>query len=159
MTLPIPRRWPLAAALIALFALLAGLVPAYAADMPSTASPADSRTELAPARRAIDKADWAGAIRELDKALARNERQPEAHTLMGLALRKSGQPERALKSYERALQLDPRSQGAHEYIGEAYLMLRQPEQARAHLVSLKQLCGEQCEAYRDLSQAIAAYKP
>ena len=150
--------------LLALTILMTGLAaaclqPVQAADLPSVASPADSRKELATARRAIEKSDWPAAIRELQKALDRNERQPEAHTLMGLALRKSGSPERALKSYERALQLDPRSEGAHEYMGEAYLMLHQPDQARAHLASLKQLCGEQCEAYRDLSLALAAYKP
>jgi Flp pilus assembly protein TadD len=138
-------------------AALHGVV--QAADMPSAASPPDSKRELAAARKAVAASDWAGAIRELQKALAKDDRQPEAHTLMGLALRKSGQPERALQSYETALRLDPRSLGAHEYLGEAYLMLRQPDKARAQLGSLKQLCGEQCEPYRDLAQAIAAYKP
>ncbi len=137
----------------------AALHGVQAADMPSAASPPDSQRELAAARKAVAASDWAGAIRELQRALAKDDRQPEAHTLMGLALRKSGQPERALQSYETALKLDPRSQGAHEYLGEAYLMLRQPDKAREQLSRLKQLCGEQCEPYRDLSKAIAAYKP
>jgi Flp pilus assembly protein TadD len=140
--------------------LAAPTLPAQAADLPaSQPSVPDVQAELAAARREIAQENWAGAIRELERANAKDRRQAEVHSLLGYALRKSGQLDRAFAAYQTALKLDPRHVGAHEYLGEAYLMARQPDKAREQLAALKGLCGERCEAYQDLAKALAAYQP
>ncbi|MEY8876120.1 MAG: tetratricopeptide repeat protein [Leptothrix sp. (in: b-proteobacteria)] len=135
--------------------LLSGAL--HAADLPSAAP--DVQAELALARREIAAQNWPAAIKELERAVRKDRKQAEAHTLLGFAYRKSGQVDRAFDEYKAALLWDPSSVGAHEYVGEAYLMVKQPEKAREHLARLKTLCGEGCEQYQDLAKAIAAYKP
>jgi Flp pilus assembly protein TadD len=161
---PVTRRLSHSMALLLALALTAAATlvapPARAADLPaSKPSVPDVKTELAAARREITQENWPGAIRELERANAKDNRQAEVHSLLGYALRKSGQLDRAFASYQTALKLDPRHVGAHEYLGEAYLMARQPDKAREQLSALKGLCGERCEAYQDLAKAVAAYQP
>ena len=60
--------------------------------------------------------------------------------------------------YNEALRLNPNHREAHEYIGEAYLKIGKPEKAAEHLAKLETICGKNCEEYRDLARAIAAYK-
>lgn len=66
--------------------------------------------------------------------------------------------EQAFAHYRKALDLDPEHKGAHEYIGEAYLMVGDLARAEEHLAALDGLCFFGCEEYRELKEAIAAYK-
>lgn len=119
---------------------------------------ADVGTELAAAQKLIDAKDWNRAIVELERAQRRNERNADVHNLLGYSLRHAGRLKDALAHYDRALSLDPWHRGAHEYAGEAWLQANEPAKAREHLAALKQLCGTDCEPYRDLAQAIADHE-
>ncbi|RZT95135.1 tetratricopeptide repeat protein [Rivibacter subsaxonicus] len=142
-------------------ALLAG-TPAFADMNDSTeAAPSapDLSRELKTARGQIEQQRYAEAITTLKAAEQKDPTNANVHNWLGYSYRKSGNLDAAFRSYGTALKLDPKHKGAHEYIGEAYLMARQPDKAREHLVALKSICGTGCEEYRDLEQAIAAYKP
>jgi predicted Zn-dependent protease len=95
-------------------------------------------------------------VEELVKEFPDN---PDALSLMGFGLRKTGRRAEALDYYGKALAKDPRHLGANEYIGELYVELGQLEKARERLVILEAACGAACEQAQDLAQAIAAAKP
>ena len=102
--------------------------------------------------------DWKGAITELQRAQRYNDRNADVHNLLGYSLRHAGRLPEAFSEYETALRLDPSHRGAHEYVGEAWLQSKRPDKAREHLDALNKLCGTDCEQYRDLAKAIAAYE-
>ena len=104
---------------------------------------------------AINGQRWDEAIRLMRSHVLRNDSDADGHNWLAYAYRKSGRLDDALRHYRRALGIDPRHLGAHEYIGEAYLMAKQPDEARKHLQRLAEICGTQCEQYRDLQRAIA----
>ncbi len=155
----IQRSACVSAALLALLAIAASAQASGGApSLPSLGQP-DVGLELAEAQRLIDKQDWSGALTELKRALRKDRKNADVHTLMGYSLRKSGQLDAAFDSYRTALRLDPKHRGANEYIGEAYLMVNEPAKAREHLATLKSICGESCEEYQDLAKALATWQP
>lgn len=139
---------------------LATALPALAADTPSVEAPPSVADRLTKAREAIAAKNWRTALFELDEAARIEPRNADVHNLLGYSHRKSAPPNlpKAFEHYRMALQIDPRHRGAHEYIGEAWLMDNKPEEAEKHLAELEKICGRSCEEYRDLAQAIAAYK-
>lgn len=136
-----------------------------AADTPSppparTAPSPSAAADLDKARALIAKQDWKAAIDVLQRAARIAPKNADVHNLLGYSYRNAGRLDDALREYTIALDLDPDHRGAHEYIGVAYLSAKQPEKAKEHLAKLERLCGgTSCEEYRDLAQAIAAYKP
>lgn len=139
--------------------LLAGSpLLALAADTPEPepAKPADG--DMAAARKAIEAKDWAGAIRLLEQAKARQPSNADAHNLLGYSERHRGNLDAAFAHYETALRLDPKHRGAHEYVGEAWLIAGNLAKAEEHLAALAKLCASSCEEYRDLEKSIAEYK-
>ena len=148
-----------AAAALAL-AWAIGAMPAALADG-TEAEPdlAKRDADYAAARAAIEKKDWAEAVRRLQKTAVREPESADVQNLLGYSYRKQGQLEPAFKHYKQALALDPRHRGAHEYIGEAYLMANDLAAAKEHLEALKAICLLPCEELTDLEKAVAAYKP
>ena len=146
---------------IALFLGLTTTLAAHGADTSETpvraAKPAAA--DLTQARALIAKKDWPGAIAELQRAVRVEPDNADAHNLLGYSYRNAGQLDKAFDEYAVALKLDPKHKGAHEYVGVAYLIDHKPEKAKEHLAALKSICGENCEEYEDLAEAIAAYKP
>ena len=140
---------------LAVLAIASGSPAALGSDTPPT-KPVDP--DLAAARKAIDAKNWPEAIRLLDRAAAREPKDPDVHTLLGFAERSRGNMDLAFAHYEKALQLDPSHRGAHEYVGEAYLMVGNLAKAEEHLRTLDKLCFFSCEEYRDLKRSIAEYK-
>ncbi|WP_296508861.1 tetratricopeptide repeat protein [Rhodoferax sp.] len=133
---------------------------AHAADTPVMNVPTVNQ-RMASARAAIAKSDWRTAKYETQKAVADEPENADAHNLLAYTYRKQDKPElaKAFEHYKIALRLNPRHKGAHEYIGEAYLMDRKPELAARHLADLEKICGNRdCEEYRDLAAAMAAYR-
>ena len=110
------------------------------------------------AKAMIEARDYRGAMPLLQQVVAKDPKNADAYTLMGYAIRKSGDPNGSLQYYNRALSLDPRHIGAHEYIGEAYLMLDRPAEAEQQLARLDSICVFGCTEYRMLKAAIASYK-
>jgi Flp pilus assembly protein TadD len=141
-------------------ALLSAVVAAHAADTGSAPEPTSKvERELNNARKAIQAKDWNAALTQLAAAEKKEPDNADVHNLKGYSLRNSGKVDEGIKAYEVALKLDPKHKGAHEYIGQAWLIKKQPEKAKEHLATLEKICGKNCEEYKDLAQAIAAYKP
>jgi len=114
--------------------------------------------DYAAARAAIDKNDWAEAVRRLERTAVREPDSADVQNLLGYSYRKQGKLEPAFRHYNKALAIDPRHRGAHEYIGEAYLMANDLAGAQKHLDALKSICLLPCEELTDLEKAIAAHK-
>lgn len=134
--------------------------PVLAEDTPSNMGPG-APEQLVAARAANMAKDWPRAIAELNAVVKAEPRNADAHNLLGYSHRKQLRPDlaKAFEHYKLALQIDPGHKGAHEYIGEAYLMDQKPALAEKHLAELARLCGNKsCEEYRDLDEAIKAYK-
>jgi tetratricopeptide (TPR) repeat protein len=108
--------------------------------------------------RAIKSGQYAAAIPLLEKAVAKDDRNPDAYNYLAYAVRKNGDPAKSIPIYEKALAIDPKHRGAHEYIGEAYLALDNLPKAREHLSRLDKLCFLPCSEYTDLKKAVAAYE-
>ena len=104
------------------------------------------------ARKAIEAKQWKKAIELLNKVTV----NADVHNFLGYSYRHLGNFDEAFHNYKRALDIDPKHLGAHEYVGEAYLLTNNPAKAQEHLAALKRICGN-CEEYRDLSGAMAAY--
>lgn len=139
-----------------------GVHAADTSPAPAPARPAQpsAAAELDQARALIARKDWQAAIAQLQHAARSAPKNADVHNLLGYSYRNAGRIDDALREYEIALDLDPNHKGAHEYIGIAYLSAKQPDKARQHLASLERICGNtSCEEYRDLAEAIAAYKP
>lgn len=151
---------PNARSLLLAALVLAGSLPAWAVDTTESPRAPAVADRLATARRAIEAKSWNVALRELDAAAREEPRNADVQNLLGYTYRKRPTPDlpKAFEHYEAALRLQPTHRGAHEYIGEAYLMDGKPAEAEKHLAQLEQICGKDCEEYRDLATSIAAYK-
>jgi tetratricopeptide (TPR) repeat protein len=108
--------------------------------------------------KAIEAGQYAAAIPLLQKAIARDPTNADAHNWLAYAVRRNGDPAGSIPIYQKALTLDPKHRGAHEYIGEAYLTLDNLPKAKEHLARLDKLCFFPCSQYRDLKKAVEAYE-
>jgi len=144
----------------ALGLLATGLLgPAGSADLPETPPPATAaNTDLAAARAAVQQKQWAQASVLLQRVVANEPRNADAHNLLGYTYRWLGRMDESFAAYAKALEIDPNHRGAHEYLGVAYLKVGKPEQAEQHLAQLTRLCGSDCAETRDLAAQLADYK-
>ena len=136
--------------------------------MSEQAPPADD--DYAQGKAAFDREDWPAVIEHMRRVIAERPWHDDAYNLMGFALRKLGDYDRALEAYDRALELNPHHRGALEYLGEAYLELDRPELAKDMLDRLAAECQRiavgaiadggwqsRCEEWQDLNDAYQAY--
>jgi Flp pilus assembly protein TadD len=123
-------------------------------DSPGKSEDPDYRAAV----KAIDAGNFAAAIPLLEGVVARDGQNADAYNLLGYAVRRSGDPKKAIPLYQKALAIDPKHRGAHEYIGEAYLLLDDVAKAKEHLAVLGKLCFLPCEQYSDLKKAVEAYE-
>lgn len=129
---------------------------AFAAD---SGDPAPARNpDYAAAVAKLKAGDYGAAIALLDKALAKEPKNADVLNQLGYTHRKTGELDKAKGFYARALAIDPDHRGAHEYLGELYLMTGDVAKAEEHLARLDKICFFGCEEYRELKQAVAAYK-
>jgi Flp pilus assembly protein TadD len=147
----------------ALFAVIAAGV-AYAADEPSAAPAATSKTSEAPAdplaaaRALIQQERWRDAITELKRV---NQTQSaDWNNLMGYSHRKAKTPDlvAAQQFYDNALRIDPTHRGALEYSGELFLMKNELLVAKSRLAALETVCGKSCPEFVQLKTAISSYE-
>ena len=134
----------------------AALLPAaHAADTPE----AKAGPDLSGVRTAIKAKNYDSALTQL-KGIAARDPNPDIYSLMGFALRKTGDRAQSMTYYRKALDADPNHRGALEYQGELYVEIGQVDKARENLARLDKLCVFGCEEERDLKEAIAhAPKP
>ena len=114
--------------------------------------------DFASGRRALAAGDWNAAIGWLKLAALRDPHNADIPNHIGYAYRRLRQLESAFAHYRQALALDPRHRSAHEHMGETYLVIGDLAKAEEHLRVLQELCLLPCVEYRDLQQAIAAYR-
>jgi tetratricopeptide (TPR) repeat protein len=129
---------------------VAALVPlANAAD----SLPARDAPDLTAVRASLKAKNYEAALAQLKPMVVRFQ-QPDVYSLMGFALRKTGDRAQAMSYYNKALALDPGHRGALEYQGELFVELGQIDQAKANLAKLHRLCWFGCEEQDDLREAI-----
>ncbi len=94
-----------------------------------------------------------------DEALAmldtlKNPNTAEALNYRGYATRKLGRTDEGISYYLKSVELDPNYAQVREYLGEAYVIKGRLDLAKEQLETIKTICGTECEAYRDLNEAI-----
>jgi tetratricopeptide (TPR) repeat protein len=130
--------------------LLATIPPAAnAADSPSLTG----GTDLSAVRALIKAKNYDAALAQL-KTLVVTHKEPDVYSLMGFALRKTGDRAQAMTYYQKALDADPTHKGALEYQGELFVEIGQIDKAKQNLTRLNKLCWFGCEEQRDLKEAI-----
>ena len=79
------------------------------------------------------KKEWAAAEKQLNAAVAINEKMAEAHNNLAYVLRKQGEQnyEKALAHYNRAIELKPKMPEAYMYRGALELFMGHPDLAKA----------------------------
>jgi tetratricopeptide (TPR) repeat protein len=114
--------------------------------------------EVRKAEQLIRAKKWDEAVKVLERAAERDDRNADIYNWLGYAERNRGNTDAAFSYYDKALAIDPKHRGAHEYVGEAYLIVGNVEKAKEHLAALKSLCGTKCEEYEDLRDAIGKWE-
>ena len=135
-------------ALGALASLLLGTQP-WAADTP----PMSSTPDLTRIRATLKAKNYEAALGQLRGIVGTNQ-TADVFSLMGFALRKTGDRAGGMAYYQRALALDANHKGALEYQGELFVELGQPDKARENQGRLQKLCPSGCEELTDLKEAI-----
>jgi len=129
------------------------------ANLGDSDDPATDAPGFAEGKAAIEAQDWTTAIVALSKTAEEYPDSADTQNFLAYAYRKSGNLEAALEHYQRALEIDPSHKHAHEYLGEAYLMKDDVASAEKQLEALAKICTPiPCEEYKELKQAIEAYK-
>ena len=82
------------------------------------------------------KDEYGKALKDFKKAMDIKPDAYQAYNGMGFALRKTGEPVKALEMYDKALALAPGFPDALEYRGEAYLALNRVDDAKAAYLEL-----------------------
>jgi tetratricopeptide (TPR) repeat protein len=83
-----------------------------------------------------------------------NQKDPRVLNYIGYSYRKSGRLEIGIGYYQQALAIDPNYVRAREYLGEGYAAAGKIDLAKAQLAEIGRRCGETCEEYLDLQEAI-----
>src|SRR5262245_563449 len=99
---------------------------------------ADSEKATKDREKILGKAkdEYGKALKDFKKALDLKPDAFQAFNGMGFALRKTGEPDKALEMYDKALALAPGFPDALEYRGEAYLALNRVDDAKAAYLEL-----------------------
>jgi tetratricopeptide (TPR) repeat protein len=79
---------------------------------------------------------------------------PRVLNWVGYSHRKLGNTDQAIAFYTKALTIAPDFTPAHEYLGEAYIQANDLAKAKVQLATIEQLCGQDCEEYRDLKKSL-----
>jgi len=91
------------------------------------------------------------AYKKLEKAYAKNKKNPDILNYLGYTLRKKGDFDKAETYYLKGLELDAEHLGINEYLGELYVQTNRIDLAKERLSVLK---GCDCEEYEELKELI-----
>lgn len=147
-----------AIAVYLLFALSSLTPVAVAEPYEDTPDAAARDPDYAAGKAAMEKKNWAEAVKRFHQAGLRDPDSADLHNYLGFSYRNLKQMDLAFKYYKRSIELNPRHRGAHEYIGEAYLMLNDLPGAEKHLAALRSICLLPCEELADLEKAVTEYR-
>ncbi|WP_158932183.1 tetratricopeptide repeat protein [Acidisphaera sp. S103] len=145
MSTLVPRRT------FACLIVAAAIAPAAnAADTAVSSNTPDLRG----VRAAIKAKNYDSALAQL-KVIVATSSHPDVYSLMGFALRKTGDRAQAMTYYRKALEADPTHKGALEYQGELYVEIGQIDKAKENLAKLHKICWPfGCEEHDDLKEDI-----
>jgi Flp pilus assembly protein TadD len=109
-----------------------------------------------------DRADYAYRLAKdgrYEEALALLDTLKEPNTAKalnyrGYATRKLGRTDEGIGYYLQSVKLDPQYAQVREYLGEAYVIKGRLDLAQEQLQEIKSICGNTCEEYQDLAEAI-----
>jgi tetratricopeptide (TPR) repeat protein len=136
------------------FAGLIGAAVIAPAANAADGAPAKDAPDLKAVRAAIKAKNYDSALAQL-KVIVVTSPHPDVYSLMGFALRKTGDRAQAMNYYQKALDADPTHRGALEYQGELYVEIGQIDNAKGNLAKLHKLCWPfGCEEQDDLKEAI-----
>jgi tetratricopeptide (TPR) repeat protein len=121
------------------------------------------------AQRSQDREDaytlayWMAKTGEYQDALNLLQRtgddtDPRVLTMIGYVTRHLGRVDEAMGYYTKALAINPNLTNTRQYFGEAFLQKGEPMHAREQLAEIAERCGQNCEDYRSLDQAISVYE-
>ena len=94
---------------------------------------------------------YSKAFKKLEKAYAKDKKNPDILNYLGYTLRKAGDFENAETYYLKGLELDAGHLGINEYLGELYVQTNRMDLAKKRLAVLK---GCKCEEYEELKELI-----
>jgi tetratricopeptide (TPR) repeat protein len=83
-----------------------------------------------------------------------NQNDPRVLNYIGYSYRKSGNLDTGIGYYQQALAINPDYVRAREYLGEGYAAAGKIDLAMVQLNEIGKRCGETCEEYQDLQEAI-----
>ena len=106
----------------------------------------------------IKAKDFAGALTLLTSVVKQDPKDADAWNYIGFSDRMLGRFPESLVAYQRALAINPNHIGANEYLGELYIQTGETDKARRQLARLDQLCGQNCEEYKELASVISSGK-
>lgn len=109
-----------------------------------------------------DRTDYAYRLAKdgrYEEALAlldtlKNPNTAKALNYRGYATRKLGRTDEGIRYYLKSVELDPQYAQVREYLGEAYVIKGRLDLAQEQLQQIKSICGNTCEEYQDLAEAI-----
>ncbi|TWC59758.1 tetratricopeptide repeat protein [Pseudomonas sp. SJZ080] len=84
----------------------------------------------------------------------KNPNTAKALNYRGYATRKLGRTDEGIGYYLQSVKLDPQYAQVREYLGEAYVIKGRLDLAQEQLQQIKSICGNTCEEYQDLAEAI-----
>jgi Flp pilus assembly protein TadD len=149
-------------AALAAAALMLAAHQSYAADTndaPPTRPAAAQPDNMTSARKLIQDRQWKQASTLLERVVAQEPANADAHNLLGYSYRWQDRMDESFASYTKALQIEPQHRGALNYMGIAYLKVGKPDMAEQHLARLQQICGAAgCEESRELAAKLAEYR-
>lgn len=143
----LPNLW------LHLLGFAAGLMMSLASVQAIDTITRSGAPDLTSVRARIKARDYKAALEELSKIASRTQ-HPDVYSLMGFALRKSGDYKQARTYYDKALDFDPNHRGALEYQGEMFVETGELAKAKQNLAKLEKLCPAGCEEREDLAEAI-----
>ena len=94
---------------------------------------------------------YSKAYKKLEKAYAKDKKNPDILNYLGYTLRKKGDFDKAETYYLKGLELDAEHLGINEYLGELYVQTNRIDLAKERLSVLK---GCNCEEYEELKELI-----
>lgn len=143
-------------AVLAAVALTAPDVSAMGSD--SSPKVPTARENFENGKKAVYAAKYDRAIRLMNKVVAEQPKNADAHNYIGFAYRKMGKLQQAAASYQKVFAINANHKGALEYQGELFLKQNNLAGAQANLAKLTGLCPSGYKEQVELKRAIADYK-
>lgn len=111
---------------------------------------ASDGTDLSAVSELVEAGKYDMAIDKIGMMLKDSPDNADLFNYLAYSQRKLGDFASAGQNYERALMIDPEHVGALEYQGELFLQTNRPAMANENLERLKQICGTDCDEYKEL---------